>query len=231
MTVLITLFIAMAMVLSQPVYAKNTSKSFGVKLCENSSQYTCYTVKKKETWKKLFPDSAMRDLVMRINRMNTKLHAGLVIAIPANGDTDPLNYSPLPVIIDPPGKKTIIVSLQSLAFGAYNSDGQLQYWGPVSGGRGYCPDINRRCHTSIGKFSIYHKLGAGCVSSKYPVGRGGAPMPYCMFFNGGYALHGSYDVPGYNASHGCVRLFVNDAKWLNQVFTAGQGSVTVLINK
>jgi lipoprotein-anchoring transpeptidase ErfK/SrfK len=39
-----------------------------------------------------------------------------------------------------------------------------------------------------------------------------------MFFHGGYALHGSNDVPGYNASHGCVRLVTEDAKWLNTQF-------------
>ena len=67
--------------------------------------------------------------------------------------------------------------------------------------------------------AIYNKGGAGCASSKFPVGRGGAPMPYCMFFHGGYALHGSYEVPGYHASHGCIRLFVDDAAWLNEEFS------------
>lgn len=43
-------------------------------------------------------------------------------------------------------------------------------------------------------------------------------MPYCMFFHKGYALHGSSDIPGYRASHGCVRMFVQDALWLNHEF-------------
>jgi lipoprotein-anchoring transpeptidase ErfK/SrfK len=30
-------------------------------------------------------------------------------------------------------------------------------------------------------------------------------MPYCMHFNGGYAMHEGY-VPPYAASHGCIRL-------------------------
>ena len=41
-------------------------------------------------------------------------------------------------------------------------------------------------------------------------------MPYCMYFHKGLALHGSADIPGYRASHGCVRMFTGDAKWLNQ---------------
>jgi lipoprotein-anchoring transpeptidase ErfK/SrfK len=32
-----------------------------------------------------------------------------------------------------------------------------------------------------------------------------ARMPYCMHFNGGYAMHEGY-VPPYAASHGCIRL-------------------------
>jgi len=33
----------------------------------------------------------------------------------------------------------------------------------------------------------------------------GARMPYCMHFNGGYAMHEGY-VPPFAASHGCIRL-------------------------
>lgn len=33
----------------------------------------------------------------------------------------------------------------------------------------------------------------------------GAKMPYCMHFNGGYAMHEGY-VPPFAASHGCIRL-------------------------
>jgi hypothetical protein len=34
-----------------------------------------------------------------------------------------------------------------------------------------------------------------------------SPMPYSIFFNGGYAIHGSYEIAylGRPASHGCIR--------------------------
>jgi len=194
---------------------------YGSQLCKNP-EYTCYKVKKGDSWKKLFRDETKRDLVMRINRMNTSLYRGLTIAIPVSEGDDALSFSPLPAHIDSPGRKLILVSIKDLAFGAYDADGTLEHWGPVSTARGYCPDIGRRCNTARGQFEIHDKKGEGCVSTRYPVGRGGAPMPYCMFFNGNFALHGSYEVPGYNASHGCIRLFVNDAQWLNEEFTEGE---------
>jgi hypothetical protein len=42
------------------------------------------------------------------------------------------------------------------------------------------------------------KVPPGCVYV-------GAPMPYFMRFNGGIGMHTGY-LPGYNASHGCVRM-------------------------
>ena len=40
-----------------------------------------------------------------------------------------------------------------------------------------------------------------------------SPMPHSIFFNGGYAIHGSYEIShlGRPASHGCIRLHPNNA--------------------
>ena len=199
--------------------------------CKNPD-FICYKVKSGESWKKLFKDPDQRDLVMRLNRINIHLYAGMHIAIPKNLETvSMLDLAPLPRQINPPGDKFIYVSLSDLVFGAYDAQGNLEYWGPVSGGKGYCPDIGRGCNTITGTYTIYRKEGSGCFSRKFPVGRGGAPMPYCMFFHGGFALHGSNEVPGYNASHGCVRLFVNDAKWLNEHFIQDKDDVHVVVRR
>jgi lipoprotein-anchoring transpeptidase ErfK/SrfK len=127
-----------------------------------------------------------------------------------------LSLSPFPLHRATDGKKLLLVSIGLQAFGAYDANGQLVHWGPISGGKGYCADIGANCTTVTGNFKILRKQGSACISSKFPVETdGGAPMPYCMHFNGGYALHGS-TLPGYNASHGCVRLFFEDAQWLNE---------------
>ena len=43
-----------------------------------------------------------------------------------------------------------------------------------------------------------------------------APMPNSIFFLGGYAIHATYDIKrlGQPASHGCIRLSPQNAKWL-----------------
>jgi hypothetical protein len=43
-----------------------------------------------------------------------------------------------------------------------------------------------------------------------------SPMPWSIFFNEGYAIHGSYEIShlGRPASHGCIRLHPNNAKIL-----------------
>lgn len=40
-----------------------------------------------------------------------------------------------------------------------------------------------------------------------------APMPYAIFFNGGYAVHATFDLKrlGRPASHGCIRLHPDNA--------------------
>ena len=46
-----------------------------------------------------------------------------------------------------------------------------------------------------------------------------APMPYAIFFKGGYAVHATFDTKrlGRPASHGCVRLSPNNAATFYQL--------------
>lgn len=128
------------------------------------------------------------------------------------------NYDDTPLQTIIPGKDLIDVDLSNLTWSAFDSNGEQIRSGRVSGGKEFCRDIGRNCETITGTFTIYRTGGEDCKSTIFPVGRGGAPMPYCMFFHGGYALHGSNFVPDYNASHGCVRMPPEDARWLNEEF-------------
>jgi L,D-transpeptidase ErfK/SrfK len=210
---------------AQTAYAKTT---YTKSLC-GKSEYTCYRVKKGDSWSKLFPNPRYREIIRRLNRINVNLRRGMLIAIPKKNNLSNFDISPFPLRTEPSGRRLIIISMRLQAFGAYDKYGYLIHWGPISGGKGWCPDVNRRCNTPRGNFFVIRKGSAKCASSKYPINEGGAPMPYCMFFYGGYAMHAS-DLPGYHASHGCVRMFYEDAKWLNKHFVkTGRNGTKVTI--
>lgn len=116
------------------------------------------------------------------------------------------------------GERVIVINPRTHRWAAYSANGTLIRSGMATAGKSWCPDIGRPCRTKVGVFRIKSLGGPGCVSSKFPVGEGGAPMPYCMFFNGGQGIHGSYEVVDGNASHGCVRVHVGDAQWIRYNF-------------
>ena len=75
-------------------------------------------------------------------------------------------------------------------------DGFARYEWPVSTARwGY--------RTPNGSYRP-ERLERKWFSRKYDM----SPMPYSIFFDGGYAIHGSYEIShlGSPASHGCIRL-------------------------
>lgn len=138
------------------------------------------------------------------------------------------NYaSRLPGSYNTHGERMVLIDPNVHAWGAYDSSGNLVRAGLATAGNYYCPDIKRGCKTGAGTFRIKSLGASSCKSSKYPLPRGGAPMPYCMFFNGHQGLHGSPYVMEGNVSHGCVRLSVSDAEWLRFNFANIGTKVTV----
>lgn len=83
-------------------------------------------------------------------------------------------------------------------------DGKLTYTWAVSTAReGYV--------TPTGRYRV-QRMERMWYSRKYDL----APMPYSIFFSGGYAIHGTTSVRmlGRPASHGCVRLAPSNAALL-----------------
>lgn len=207
---------------------------YGSSLCDDFNHYNCVsfgkmvverkvnTKKGPQTiktlvdpdWEDAFPDEGERLLIMKINRMNHKLRAGDRIAVPKDmrGKTL-MDLSPFPGRIESHDEPVLIFDPARYGWAAYDENGKLVRWGPAVGGKG-------GFWTPAGTFRIYSKGDAGCRSKQYPDGcrgKGCTPMPYCMSFRRGYAFHAG-DLPGRHESHGCVRLFYDDAKWLNQSF-------------
>lgn len=187
---------------------------FGTALCAYP-QFECIKITKGQSWETLFPDPDQRDLVQRLNRTYNSIWAGREIVVPRNLPALTFkDLSPFPVAIPSIGEKQIIVDQDKLAFGAYDVEGNLVKWGPISSGRDRCVDSARSCRTLTGIYRVFSKENENCRSNTF----NGARMPYCMYFHKGFALHGSNDIPGYRASHGCIRLFTRDALWLNHEF-------------
>ena len=60
-----------------------------------------------------------------------------------------------------------------------------------------------------------------------------SPMPHSIFFYGGYAIHGSYEISrlGGPASHGCIRLHPKNAATLfSMVHQQGSGATTIIVS-
>jgi lipoprotein-anchoring transpeptidase ErfK/SrfK len=60
-----------------------------------------------------------------------------------------------------------------------------------------------------------------------------SPMPHAIFFHGGYAIHGTYEIArlGGPASHGCVRLDPQNAAILfGLVERQGMGATTIVVH-
>jgi L,D-transpeptidase catalytic domain len=119
------------------------------------------------------------------------------------------------------GKTVFIFDPNNHKWAVYDADGILIRIGSASGGRDFCPDINAPCRTIVGTFTAYRESGPECVSNEFPVGKGGAPMPDCIFFHEGYAIHGASVVPDYNTSHGCIHVTVPDAQWIETQIKPG----------
>jgi hypothetical protein len=86
-------------------------------------------------------------------------------------------------------------------------------------------------------------VGGGPYDGTYKPGRmerhwasrkyGMAPMPYSIFFDGNYAIHGTVKVAqlGRRASKGCVRLHPRDAAVLFALVGREKASTTIVVSK
>ncbi len=88
----------------------------------------------------------------------------------------------------------------------YVEDELLYVWPVSTGRRGYTTPAGRYRPYTLSRFHRSRKFN-------------NAPMPYSIFYRGGYAIHGTNDIHrlGSEASHGCVRLHTANARELFQM--------------
>jgi hypothetical protein len=98
-------------------------------------------------------------------------------------------------------------------------DGMPRYEWPVSTARwGY--------NTPNGEYRP-ERLEKKWYSRKYSW----SPMPHSIFFDGGYAIHGSYEVSrlGRPASHGCIRLSPRNAATLFALVKENRSNTRIVV--
>ena len=201
---------------------------YGISFCHNPDFY-CRRVHEGDTWELLFPKKSEREFVMRLNRTSVPLRYRSFVIIPKNKtDRDFAHYTSFPEHRDTHHKRLLAINLEKFDFAAYDKSGALIFSGPVSGGKVWCDDTKESCATAMGDYHVFKIKDDKCTSGTYPLTtKGGAPMPYCMYYYKGFAIHGSTLSGFINRSRGCVRLFDADAKWLNEHFVKLGTEVTV----
>jgi hypothetical protein len=126
------------------------------------------------------------------------------LVVPATWSADALAYSPFPATWPSTEAypKAIVVHQTMQAFGAYEK-GRLVRWGPVSTGRKETP-------TPEGSFTLTWRARSRRSTDN-------ADWLLEWYFNfvneRGVSFH-LFELPGYPASHACVRLLLRDAQWL-----------------
>jgi hypothetical protein len=142
--------------------------------------------------------------ILKVNRLDLKhIRQGdsLVVAL---GKVDTLRLSPFPLEIDASARfpKLLLVSVRVQAFAAYEH-GRLVRWGPTSTGRRETPTPARLYHTNW-----KDKERVSTFNDEWQL------TWYVNLDNFlGISLH-EYELPGRPASHSCVRLLEEDARWL-----------------
>ena len=146
-----------------------------------------------------------RYAILALNRLDSKSKWNSdTLVVPAKIDTTLMAYSPFPLQLDilSDVKKFVVFSYPIQAYAVY-SNGTLVKWGPTSMGK-------KTAQTDRGlMFANWKKkLAISTVKSEWKL-----PYNFNIHNTHGIGWH-QYDLPGYPASHSCLRLLMKDAIWL-----------------
>ena len=162
--------------------------------------------------------------ILALNRLDSKNKwRADTLAIPDKIDHSLMLYSPFPTQLEvlKDVKKMVFFSYPIQAYALYEN-GKLIKWGPTSMGK-------KAAQTKRGlMFANWKKeLAISTVNSSWKL-----PFNFNIHNTLGIGWH-QYDLPGYPASHSCLRLLMNDAKfmynWADQ-WILNKGGATVKAN-
>lgn len=149
--------------------------------------------------------AVQKEIILSLNRIDERrLKPGLELIIPDEVSENFFDYSPFPEQLNLLDSipKTLVINQRIQAFGIYEN-GYLCYWGPVSSGKESTPTPNGLHYAN---FKAKRKVSTVNPSWILPY--------YFNFMNfEGVGVH-QYTMPGFPASHACVRLYMDDAKYI-----------------
>lgn len=196
---------------------------------EETFTYTAmiFPAKKKDSVMAAFKDKFSKEeryTILALNRLDMEnAWRADTLMIPNKIETDFLKYSPFPRQLDiaKDVKKLVLFSYPIQAYAAYEN-GNLVKWGPSSMGK-------RAAKTKTGlMFTNWKKeLAISTVDSSWKL-----PYNFNIHNTLGIGWH-QYDLPGYPASHSCLRLLMDDAKWMfnfGEQWVLNKGGATVKAN-
>ncbi|WP_417886082.1 L,D-transpeptidase [Zunongwangia sp.] len=146
-----------------------------------------------------------RKTIYALNRIDSrKVWAGKQLVVPDTITSNLMDYTPFPIELGMIEKlpKTVIISQRIQAFALYEK-GKLIKWGPVSSGKKSTPTPDG---LHYGNYKAKRKVSS--VNDNWI-------LPYYFNFMNfeGVGTH-QYSLPGYPASHACVRLYMDDAEFI-----------------
>lgn len=167
-----------------------------------------FTKKNKDSLMKVFKDrfnEKERYTILALNRLDQKNSwRADTLMIPDKISENFLDYAPFPtqmqILADV--NKMVLFSYPIQAYAVYEN-GKLIKWGPSSMGK-------KAAQTKRGlMFANWKKeLAISTVDSEWKL-----PYNFNIHNTLGIGWH-QYDLPGYPASHSCLRLLMDDAKWM-----------------
>lgn len=143
--------------------------------------------------------------ILAINRLDDKNKwRADTLVIPSRIEDDFLMYSPYPKLIDSLHNvdKMALFSYEIHAYGICEN-GQLIKWGPTSMGKKATPTLGGLQFTNWKK-----ELAISTSNSSWKL-----RWNFNIHNRLGFGWH-QYDLPGFHASHSCMRLLEEDAEWL-----------------
>ena len=177
------------------------------KIYRKEISYSIDSLKTRKDLDSLFNSYSEDQLktILALNRIEkNRLRPNRPIVIPDCTSEDFNTYSPFPEQMNMLGciPKTVLINKRVQAFALYEN-GQLVKWGPVSTGKNSTKTPNG---LNYGNYKAKRKISTVDESWVLPY--------YFNFMNfEGVGVH-QYALPGYPASHGCVRLYMDDAKYI-----------------